>query len=136
MDALRPATTAEQVEREGIDMVFKINGVNILPFISQKGIKWQRNDLDGSNAGRTMDGTMHRDRVTSKIRLDITCLPLSSEDAKTVLNAISPEYVEVEYIDPMHGRVTKSMYSNNIPATYINTKTDMWEGITFPLIER
>ena len=117
-------------------MVLKINGVDMLPFIAQKGIKWQRNDLDGSNAGRTLDGVMHRERLASKVRLDITCLPLSSQDAKTVLNAIFPEYVEVEYTDPQYGLVYKTMYSNNTPATYINTVTDMWEGITFPLIER
>lgn len=117
-------------------MVLKINGVDILPFVVEKGIKWQRSDLDGENAGRTMDGIMHRSRVASKIRLDITCLPLSSENAMTVLNAIYPEYVTVEYLDPMYGLVTKTMYSNNNPATYINTTTDKWEGITFPLIER
>lgn len=117
-------------------MILKINGVDITPYIVQKGIKWQRNDLDGSNAGRTMDGTMHRERVTSKVRLDITCLPLSSKDASTVLNVINPEYVEVEYIDPMYGHSVKTMYSNNTPATFIDTATDLWEGIVFPLIER
>lgn len=79
-------------------MVLKVNGVDMTPYIEQKGIKWQRNDLDGENAGRTMDGTMHRERVTSKVRLDIACLPLPSADAAVVLNAIYPEYVEVEYI--------------------------------------
>lgn len=117
-------------------MVFKINGVNMLPYIVQNGIKWQRNDIDGANAGRTMDGTMHRERVTSKVRLDVTCLPLSSEEASIVLNAIYPEYVEVEYMDPMYGLSIKQMYSNNTPATYVDTATDRWEGITFPLIER
>jgi hypothetical protein len=86
-------------------MILKINGLDILPYIEQKGIKWTRNDLDGSNAGRTMDGIMHRERVASKIRLDITCLPLKSEDASLILNAINPEYVEVEYTDPMYGHV-------------------------------
>lgn len=117
-------------------MVLKINGVDMLPYIVQNGIKWQRNDVDGPNAGRTMDGYMHRERVTSKVRLDVTCLPLSSEDASVVLNAVYPEYVEVEYIDPMLGHRITTMYSNNTPATYIDTDTDMWEGITFPLIER
>ena len=117
-------------------MVLKVNGVDLLPYVKEKGIKWQRNDLDGSTAGRTMDGVMHRERVTSKIRLDITCTPLSSEDAQTVLSAILPEYVEVEYTDPLYGLVYKTMYSNNTPAIYVNTTTDMWEGITFPLIER
>ncbi|MEE1199466.1 MAG: hypothetical protein U0L09_02330 [Christensenellales bacterium] len=117
-------------------MVLKINGVDILPFVAAKGIKWQRSDLDGENAGRTMDGIMHRSRVATKIRLDITCVSLRSEDARTILNLIYPEYVTVEYLDPMYGLVTKTMYSNNTPATYINTTTDKWEGISFPLIER
>lgn len=117
-------------------MILKVNGVDMLPYIEQKGVKWQRNDLDGSNAGRTMDGTMHRERVTSKVRLDITCLPLKSDDAQIILNAIYPEYVEVEYTDPMYGHSIKTMYSNNTPATYIDTATDLWEGIAFPLIER
>ena len=117
-------------------MVFKINGVDMLPYIVQNGIKWQRNDIDGANAGRTMDGTMHRQRVTSKVRLDVTCLPLYASDAAIVLNAIYPEYVEVEYTDPMNGLCIKQMYSNNTPATYVDKYTNMWEGITFPLIER
>ena len=117
-------------------MVLKINGVDIVPYIAQKGIKWTRNDIDGEGSGRTLDGVMHRSRLDSKIRLDITCLPLSSEDARKVLNAIYPEFIDVEYIDPMYGHTTKTMYSNNNPATYIDTKTDLWEGITFPLIER
>ena len=117
-------------------MVLKINGVDMLPYIVQKGIKWQRNDLDGNGAGRTLDGVMHRERVASKVRLDVTCLPLKSEDAQIVFNAIYPEYVDVEYTDPMYGVVHKTMYSNNTPATYIDKKTDLWEGIAFPLIER
>ena len=117
-------------------MVLKIDGVDITPYIEQKGIKWQRNDPDGPNAGRTMDGVMHRERVATKVKLNVTCRPLKSEDAQVVLNAIYPEYVEVEYIDPMCGHSVKTMYSNNPPATFIDTATDLWEGITFPLIER
>ena len=117
-------------------MVLKIGDVDILPYVAENGIKWQRNDLDGENAGRTMDGTMHRSRVATKVRLDITCMPLKTEDAMKILNAIFPEYVTVAYTDPMLGDVTKQMYSNNIPATYANTVTDEWEGIAFPLIER
>lgn len=136
MAGQRHATTAGPAEQEVIDMVLRVNGVDITRFVAQRGIKWQRNDIDGENAGRTLDGTMHRDRITSKVRLDVSCLPLSTEDVKTVLNAIYPEYVEVTYTDPMYGLITKTMYSNNNPATYINTKTDLWEGIAFPLIER
>lgn len=120
-------------------MVLRINGVNILPYVAHQGIKWQRNDLDAPDSGRTLDGVMQRARVSSKIRLDITCRPLKSDEAKIVLNAIYPEYVSVEYTDPMQGLVTKQMYSNNNPASHMLLQPDgveWWNDITFPLIER
>lgn len=120
-------------------MVLSINGVNILPYVAHQGIKWQRNDLDAPDSGRTLDGVMQRARVSSKIRLDITCRPLKSDEARIVLNAIYPEYVSVEYTDPMQGLVTKQMYSNNNPASHMLLQpdgTEWWNDITFPLIER
>ena len=120
-------------------MTLKINGVDILPYVAHQGIKWQRSDLDSSEAGRTMDGMMHRGRVATKIRLDITCRPLRSEEAKIVLNAILPEYVSVEYTDPMDGLVTREMYANNNPATHMLIQedgTEWWSGITFPLVQK
>ena len=120
-------------------MVFKIDGVDMLPYVAHQGIKWQRNDLDSSTAGRTLDGVLHRGRIATKIRLDITCRPLKSTEASVVLNAIYPEFVQVEYTDPMYGVVTKTMYANNNPATHMLLQedgTEWWNGITFPLVEK
>lgn len=120
-------------------MTFKINGVNMLPYVAHRGIKWQRNDLDGPTAGRTMDGVMHRARVATKVRLDITCRPLKTHEARIVLGAIQNEYVTVQITDPRDGLVTRTMYANNNPATHMLVEpdgTEWWDGITFPLIER
>lgn len=120
-------------------MMLKINGVDFMPFIAKQGVKWQRNDIDAPNSGRTMDGQMQRGRVATKIRLDITCHPLKAEEARLVLNTILPEYVHVDYYDPMSGyRSGVTMYSNNNPASFLIEKPedDWWSGITFPLIER
>lgn len=120
-------------------MMLKINGVDFMPFIAKQGVKWQRNDIDAANSGRTMDGQMQRGRVATKIRLDITCRPLTAEEARLVLTTILPEYVSVDYYDPMSGyRSGISMYSNNNPAFFLIEKPedDWWNGITFPLIER
>lgn len=120
-------------------MVLKVNGVDMLPYVAHQGIKWQRSDLDSAESGRTLDGLLHRERVASKIRLDITCRPLRSEEASVVLNAIFPEYLTVEYTDPMYGLVTKQMYANNNPASHMMIQDDgieWWDGIAFPLIER
>ena len=121
-------------------MVLTVNGVNMVPYIKYQGFKWQRNDVDGPDAGRTMDALMHRERVASKIRLDISCKPLLAGEAQIVLSAIMPEYVTVTYYDPQVGdTVTKTMYSNNNPASYCvrkNNGREYWQGIDFPLIER
>ena len=111
----------------------------MLPYTAYQGLKWQRSDIEASDAGRTMDGVMHRGRVATKIRLDVTCRPLTSAEASIVLNAILPEWVTVTYTDPMSGQVTKTMYSNNNPASFMLKKPDgreYWNGITFPLIEQ
>ena len=120
-------------------MTFEINGVNMLPFVAYKGFKWQRSDVEAPDAGRTLDGVMQRGRVATKIRLDITCKPLTEAEALVVLNAILPEFVSVTYTDPMSGLVSKTMYSNNNPASFLMRRPDgseWWEGITFPLIEK
>lgn len=120
---------------------FKINGTDILKYIESNGLKWQRNDVDASNAGRTMDATMHRGRVAIKIRWDVSLRPLTSADAALLLNIILPEYVEVNTnIDPLYGTYIKTFYSNNVPATCMCVDEDtgeaLWQGIEFPLIEQ
>lgn len=120
-------------------MTLTIDGVDMTPYIAYGGLKWQRNDIDSPNTGRAMDGLMYRGRVATKIRLDVTCKPLRSDEISIVLNAIYPEYVTVTYDDPMYGLVTKTMYSNNHPASYLMNKgngVEYWNGVAFPLIER
>ena len=60
-------------------MILTVNDVDMIPFIAYQGLKWTRNDIDSPNSGRTLDGLMHRGRVATKIRLDITCRPLRAE---------------------------------------------------------
>lgn len=120
-------------------MKIEIDGVDITNFIAFRGLKWSRNDIDAQNAGRALDGTMIRDRVATKIRLDVTCRPLKAEELKVVLNLIQPEYVKVTYDDPMLGRRTGTFYANNNPASYCmlaEDGTEWWQEVSFPLVER
>ena len=122
-------------------MLLIIDNTDVSRFIARQGIKWQKNDVDGKNAGRsTEDAFMYRDRIGKKIRLDVTCRPLLLSEVSTLLNLLEPEYVNVTYIDPLvGGQITREMYANNRPATFQTTYsdgTDVWSGITFPLIER
>ena len=120
-------------------MTLTVNNVDMLPYVAYQGLKWQRADVEAPDAGRTLDGILHRGRVATKIRLDITCRPMTASEASTVLNAILPEWVTVTYTDPMYGTRTVTMYSNNNPASFLLQRadgTEWWNGITFPLIEQ
>lgn len=122
-------------------MTFTVNGVNLLPYLAAEGLRWKLSDLDAPDAGRTLDGVMHRNRVAQKVDLEVTCRPLTTAEASIVLQAINPEFVTVVYDDPRAGTTqTKTMYSNNRPATFLQQSWDgqsyVWTGITFPLIEQ
>lgn len=121
-------------------MTLEIDGVDIVPYIAFQGFDWQRSDVDGEGAGRMLDGTLVRNRMATKIRLDITCRPLKASEASLVLTSIMPEWVTVKYYDPQIGNVvTKTMYSNNNPAQFLIKRRngeELWGGITFPLIEK
>lgn len=119
-------------------MVLMIGETDITPYIAYGGVKWSRYDVDGANAGRNLQGDMERDRVATKIRMDITCHPLTAEEQSIVLSLIQPESFEVTYTDPIENTTkTSTFYSNNFPSIfmqYING-TEYWSGLAFPLIE-
>ena len=119
-------------------MYLKIDGVDITDYIAYNGLKWQRNDVESPNAGRTLAGTMVRDRVATKIRLDVKCRPLTSDELRTILNLINPVYITVEYNDPMTGHRSGKFYSNNVPASFHMVGADgneWWSEVSFPLVE-
>ena len=113
---------------------------DMIPYLAEGGLKWSRNDIDAAGSGRdTQDGLMHRARVAIKARIDCTCRPLTETELSTVLSVINPEWLQVQYTDPITNTlVTKKMYSNNIPATFqlMRGTTQLWAGVTFPLIEQ
>lgn len=113
--------------------------VDIVPYIANNGLKWQRNDIDAANSGRgTQDGLMHRHRVAQKDRFDVTCRPLTKTEMNTILALVQPESFLVRFTNPITGtKTTNTMYSNNIPAQFIlqRPNQEYWTGIQIPLIE-
>ena len=110
-------------------------------YIAFSGIKWSRNDIDASDAGRdTYDGLLHRSRVAVKARLDVNCIPLKADAMADVLQAIYPEWLDVKFFDPQQGGYREAvMYSNNVNAQFLMMNKDgtsYWQGLSFPLIEQ
>jgi len=121
-------------------MTLSINGTDITPYIAYGGVKWQRADVDGPNAGRVLSGDMVRDRRAIKIRWDITCRPLTDAELSTMLTLIQPEFVWLTYSDPVtNSTASGQFYANNFPvqlAHITRNGKQYWTGLTFPLIQR
>ena len=112
---------------------------DLIPYLAEGGLKWSRNDIDAADSGRDQAAEMHRARIAIKIRIDGTCKPLTAAEASIVLKAIKPEWLQVKYYDVQEGsEQTVQMYSNNIPATFMVQRgsTQMWGGISFPLVQK
>ena len=122
-----------------VDSRIVIDGTDITELIAFGGVKWSRNDVDGWNSGRNIRGDMIRDRLGTKIRLDITCRPLTHAEHSMLMQLIMPEFVSVTYDDPVYGLTTKTMYANNNSSTFLIKHPDgqeYWGSVTFPLVER
>jgi len=112
--------------------------IDIAPIIEE--IKWSENDLDGPNAGRTLDGKMHRDKVTSKRRADIKLMPVAASVVNPVLIILRNTYFYCQTdLVPANGPVTMEMYNSTRSGgiQIVNTdKVVVHKDVAFNIIER
>lgn len=102
-------------------------------------------DIDSASTTRSADGILHRDRVRGADKavrkLKIGWAGLNTEDAQTILKAISGEFFYVKYEDPYTatmrtgyfyvGDRTVEMLSANL-----HNRGTIWQNISFDLIEQ
>ena len=75
---------------------------------------WSINDVSNSDAGRTQNGLMHKNRVTRKRKIVLKWNNPSVDDASDILSAFSKEYFNVTYFDPLDSQtVTRTFYSGD-----------------------
>ena len=113
--------------------------VDITPMIAWQGLTFSRNDVDAPDAGRTMDGTMHRGRVASKEKMEIKTVQLTRAQVSALETLLFPETIQVR-VTPYprtNAAHTMTMYSNNVKATYIihRANGEDLQSLSFPLIE-
>ena len=113
--------------------------VDITKYIAWQGLKFTRNDVDGPDAGRTMDGMMHRYRVASKEKMNINTVPLTKAQSSMIQTLLFPETIQVR-VTPYprtNAAHTMRMYSNNVETTYIIHRESGEDicSLSFPLIE-
>ena len=113
--------------------------VDITPMIAWQGLTFSRNDVDAPDAGRTMDGTMHRGRVASKEKMEIKTVQLTRAQVSALETLLFPETIQVR-VTPYprtNAAHTMTMYSNNVKATYIihRASGEDLQSLSFPLVE-
>lgn len=116
-----------------------IGAVDYITYVEMSGIKWECNDLDSDESGRTLDGLMHRYRVAQKRKITVNLKPMKTEDFSALSTAIAAEYVTATILDPKAGAQTSfTFYSSSITgATIFDDGIDCWwSGGTFSLIEQ
>lgn len=118
----------------------KINGTEIAGFIKVDGFEWQRNDVDGSGAGRTVTGKEIRDLIATKIRLDCTCRELTSAERTTLEGLLfAAEFLTVTCDDAIFRGSSRTMYCNAMSSGFSRRKqngTEYWKDSKFVLVEQ
>lgn len=116
--------------------VLIINGHDYSRYVERKGVAWERNDLDGDDSGRTMDGLMHRAKITTKRKLGYKLMHMTRQLMAQLDDDLSEETFSATYLD-LHGKQTRTFYCTSFKATtaeVLNEDGD-WEEASFNMIE-
>ena len=103
--------------------VLTVNGT-ALP--TPESVKYTLQDLSSEDgSGRTLDGTMYKDRVAQKRTLECAWALLSPSDAQTVLSTINNTIMmQVQYFDPVSRQVeTRTFYVGDRSVEFLTLKT-------------
>lgn len=102
-------------------------------------LEFSINDVSASDAGRTSNGLMHKNRVTRKRKMVLTWSGTTPAETKSLLQTFSAEYVDVTYYDPLAGTTqTRTFYSGDqtLPVKRWSANNKIFEQVSFDLIER
>ena len=92
---------------------FAIGTTNIIQYIAEDGLTFQTFDIDAPDAGRTLDGKMHRARVATKTKILVRFRPLTGSELTTIRNLMTGQTFSVKYYDPAGSQVNKTMYKGD-----------------------
>lgn len=101
--------------------------------------KWKKSDVSASDAGRTDDTVMHKNRIGRARTLSLGWVNLTKEEIHEILTAFDPEYVMVTYWDPLDGDiVTKEFYTGDMEAdvSWWAKGRERYSSLSFDVIER
>ena len=99
-------------------------------------------DVSAPDAGRSEDALMHKQRISQKVKIELEWTGLTTQEVSILLAQFNPEYLSVEYIDPINGvardgyYVRKIFYVGDRTSPMYNASLGLWEKLAFNIIER
>lgn len=116
--------------------VLIINNTDYSSVIATKGYGWSRNDLDSDKTTRTKNGTMRRDKITTKRKLRYTTRSVKRDVLAKLDDDLNKPTCTVKYLD-LHGVRTSTFYCSSMECTLEEAADDneVWGGATFNLTE-
>ena len=113
-----------------------INGEDFNP----ASCKFKYETFDNENSGRTLDGTMHRDVICTKISIQLEWNSIPVAEMSRLLTALDSPFFTVRYFNPQQGKfVEDTFYCGNrsVPVySFVNGQIKYDSGFTVNLIQR
>lgn len=113
-----------------------INNIEFFP----ASCTFELETFDGENAGRALDGTMCRDVIATKIKLNLEWNAISAADMSKLLTALDAPFFTVRYFNPQKGQfATDTFYCGNrtIPVySFVNGQIQYDSGFSVNLIQK
>lgn len=116
--------------------ILTIDGVKIK---TPSSFVWGLQDISASDAGRTDDIVMHKNRIGQKRKLSLAWNNPTKEEASAILQAVNPEYFMVSYPDAMSGNTeARKFYAGDrtAPMKTWTLSNKRYEQLSFDIIER
>lgn len=117
--------------------VLRINSHDYTQYIEDKGVSWSRNDLDSEDTGRTLDGVMHRTKITTKRKITYKLMNMTRAVMAQLDTDLSSDTFSATYLD-LHGtNTTGTFYCSSFTATISSAYTadGEWVDASFTMIE-
>ena len=117
-------------------MTFLKIGTTVLP--APQSYRVDSYDIDSSDTGRSEDGTMKRNRIATKYKIQ-AAWTVAQADLQTIISAVSPETFSVTFFDPTTGATkTKTMYAGDRSAEMVacgDVSGDNWWSFSVNFVE-
>lgn len=110
------------------------NGVTI---VAPASYDYDWEDISKSNAGRTEDIEMHKNRIGRVKSISLAWSAITFTDCAGICAAFNSEYFYVKFFDvASFAFITKQFYTGNVSASLKNTSTGKVDSLSFKIVTK